>query len=78
MGRYLAFASVVVALLGGCDKSANLATGITYHPAYAQVLSEQVWIQAEANVTQKSMSVEQAIDEVAARMKVIFEKFQIG
>jgi multiple sugar transport system substrate-binding protein len=48
------------------------------NPAYAQVLSEHVWTQAEANVTQKNMGVDQAVDEAAARMKVIFEKFQIG
>lgn len=51
---------------------------MTYNPAYAQVLSEQIWSQAEANITQKSMTVEQAMDEAAARMKAIFEKFQIG
>ena len=56
----------------------TLPNWMNHNPAYAQVLSEQVWIQAEANVTQKNMSVEQAIDEVAARMKAIFEKFQIG
>jgi multiple sugar transport system substrate-binding protein len=49
-----------------------------YNPAYAQVLSEQLWSQAEANITQKNMSVEQATDEAAARMKVIFENFKIG
>ena len=48
------------------------------NPAYAQVLSEQVWSQAEANITQKSMSVDQAVDEASARMKSIFEKFKIG
>lgn len=51
---------------------------MAYNPAYAQVVSEQLWMQAEANITQKGMSVEQATDEVAARMKVIFEKFQIS
>ena len=51
---------------------------MNHNPAYAQVLSEQVWIQAEANITQKNMSIDQALDEVAARMKSIFEKFQIG
>ena len=50
---------------------------MTYNPAYAQVLSEQVWIQAEANITQKGMSIEQATDEAAARMKAIFENFRI-
>lgn len=48
------------------------------NPAYAQVLSEQVWSQAEANITQKNMTVDQAVDEAAGRMKLIFEKFQIG
>jgi multiple sugar transport system substrate-binding protein len=51
---------------------------MTYNPAYAQVVSEQVWMQAEANIAQKSMSVEQATDEAAARMKAIFANFQIS
>lgn len=48
------------------------------NPAYSQVLSEQLWSQAEANITQKNMPVEKAVDEIAARMKVIFERYQIG
>jgi len=48
------------------------------NPAYSQVLSEQLWSQAEASITQKSMPVEKAVDEIAARMKVIFERYQIG
>jgi hypothetical protein len=48
------------------------------NPAYAQVLSEQVWSQAEANITQKGMSAEQAVEEAAGRMKAIFGKFQIS
>jgi multiple sugar transport system substrate-binding protein len=51
---------------------------MTYNPAYAQVVSEQVWMQAEANIVQKGMSVEQATDEAAARMKAIFANFQIS
>jgi multiple sugar transport system substrate-binding protein len=51
---------------------------MSYNPAYSAVLSEQIWPQAEANITQKNMTVEQATDEAAARMKVLFEKFQIG
>ena len=50
---------------------------MNYNPAYAQVLSEQVWIQAESNIAQKGMSVEQATDEAVVRIKAIFEKFQI-
>jgi multiple sugar transport system substrate-binding protein len=56
----------------------TLPNWMNKNPAYAQVLSEQIWSQAEANVTQKNMSVNQAVDEAAARMKVIFGKFQIG
>lgn len=49
-----------------------------YNPAYSVVLSEQIWPQAEANITQRNMTPEQATEEAAQRMKVIFEKFQIG
>ena len=51
---------------------------MNYNPAYAQVLSEQIWSQAEANITQKNMTVEQATNEAATRMKAIFENFKIG
>jgi multiple sugar transport system substrate-binding protein len=51
---------------------------MSYNPAYAQVISEQVWMQAESNIAQKGMSVEQATDEAAARMKAIFGNFQIA
>ena len=56
----------------------TLPNWMNRNPAYAQVLSEHVWTQAEASVTQKGASIDQAIDEAAARMKLIFEKFQIG
>ena len=56
----------------------TLPNWMNYNPAYAQVLSEQLWSQAEAGITQKNMTVDQAVDEVAARMKVIFERFRIG
>lgn len=49
-----------------------------YNPAYAQVISEEVWPQAEAMVTQKSMTPEKAVDESIKRIKVIFEKYRIG
>lgn len=51
---------------------------MTYNPAYAAVLSEQIWSQAEANVTQKNMTPEQAADAAAGRIKTIFERFQIA
>ena len=51
---------------------------MNYNPAYAQVMSEQIWSQATANITQKNMTVEQATDEAASRTKVIFENFKIG
>ena len=49
-----------------------------YNPAYSAVMSEQVWMQAEANITQKNMTPEQAMEEAAGRIKTIFERFQIG
>ena len=48
------------------------------NPAYAAVMSEQVWIQAEANITQKNMTPEQASDDAAKRLKQIFERYNIG
>lgn len=51
---------------------------MNYNPAYAQVLSEQIWSQAEANITRKNMRGDQATDEAAARMKAIFENFKIS
>lgn len=51
---------------------------MAYNPAYAAVLSEQIWNQATANITQKNMTPEQATDEATARIKTIFERFQIA
>ena len=51
---------------------------MTYNPAYSAVLSEQIWSQAEANITQKNMTPEQAMEEAVGRIKTIFERFQIG
>ena len=51
---------------------------MTYNPAYSAVLSEQIWSQAEANITQKNMTPEQATEEAVGRVKVIFERFQIA
>jgi multiple sugar transport system substrate-binding protein len=51
---------------------------MTYNPAYSAVLSEQIWSQAEANITQKNMTPEQATDEAVVRIKTIFERFQIA
>jgi multiple sugar transport system substrate-binding protein len=51
---------------------------MTYNPAYAAVLSEQIWAQAEANITQKSMTAEQAMEGAVERIKSIFERFQIA
>lgn len=48
-----------------------------YNPAYAQVISEEVWPQAEAAVTQNGMTPEQAVNEAIKRIKVIFQKYQI-
>jgi multiple sugar transport system substrate-binding protein len=49
-----------------------------YNPAYAAVLSEQIWSQAEANITQKNMTPDQATEEAVRRIKPIFERFQIA
>lgn len=51
---------------------------MAYNPAYSAVLSEQIWCQAEANITQRNMSVEQAAEEAIKRIKTTFEKFEIG
>lgn len=51
---------------------------MVYNPAYSQVLSEQIWPQAEANITQRNMTPEQAYDEAAKRIKSIFQKFEIS
>jgi multiple sugar transport system substrate-binding protein len=48
-----------------------------YNPAYAQVISEQVWPMAEAAVTQKNLSPEQAVDEAIKRIKIIFERYVV-
>ena len=50
----------------------------TYNPAYAQVISEQIWTQAEANVTQNGMKPEDAADEAIKRIKAIFERYEIA
>jgi multiple sugar transport system substrate-binding protein len=51
---------------------------MAYNPAYSAVMSEQIWSQAEANITQKGMTPEQATDAAAGRIKTIFERFQIA
>ena len=48
-----------------------------YNPAYSAVMSEQIWSQAEANITQKNMTPEQAMEEAVGRIKTIFERFKI-
>jgi multiple sugar transport system substrate-binding protein len=50
----------------------------SYNPAYAQVISEEIWPQAEAMVTQKNMTPEQAVDEAIKRIKTVFEKYRIA
>ena len=51
---------------------------MNYNPAYSAVMAEQIWSQAEANITQKNMTPEQAMEEAVGRIKTIFERFQIG
>ena len=53
----------------------TIAPWQTYTPAYAQVVSEQVWTAAEANITQKGMTPEQAADLAIDRIKGIFARF---
>jgi multiple sugar transport system substrate-binding protein len=48
-----------------------------YNPAYAQVIPEQVWPLAEAAVTQKNLTPEQAVDEANKRIKIIFERYVV-
>jgi multiple sugar transport system substrate-binding protein len=56
----------------------TLAPWQTFNPAYAQVTSEQIWTQAEASITQKGMTVEQATEAAIARIKTIFQKYEIA
>jgi hypothetical protein len=51
---------------------------MSYNPAYAAVLSEQLWPQAEANITQKNMTPEQAVEVAVNGIKTIFDRFRIG
>ena len=51
---------------------------MSYNPAYAVVLSEQLWPQAEANITLKNMTAEQAAEIAINGIKTIFERFKIG
>lgn len=51
---------------------------MTCNPAYSAVLPEQIWSQAEASITQRNMTPEQATEEAAGRIKSIFERFQIA
>jgi multiple sugar transport system substrate-binding protein len=51
---------------------------MNYNPAYSAVLSEQIWSQAEANITQKNMTPEQSTEEAVGRIKAIFERFKIA
>ena len=50
---------------------------MNFNPAYSAVLSEQLWSQAQANITQKSMTPEQAMEGAVAGIKTIFERFKI-
>jgi len=51
---------------------------MSYNPAYSAVLSEQIWSQAMANVTQKNMTPEQATEEAVGRIKTIFDRYKMG
>jgi multiple sugar transport system substrate-binding protein len=56
----------------------SIAWWQTYTPAYAQVLSEQIWPAAEANITQKGMTPDQATEVAIKRMKEIWAQFPMG
>jgi multiple sugar transport system substrate-binding protein len=47
------------------------------NPAYADVNAKQVWMAAEANITQKGWTAEKATDDALAQIKTIFEKYVI-
>ena len=49
---------------------------MSYNPSYSTVLSEQIWPQAEANITQRNMTPEQATEDAAKRIKQLFEQYQ--
>ena len=51
---------------------------MSYNPAYAAVLSEQLWPQAEANITQKNMTPEQAVEVAVNGIKGIALQLQIA
>ena len=48
---------------------------VVEHPAYSQVLAENIWGKALTQVTAKQVNPEQAADEAIARIKDIFEKW---
>jgi len=48
-----------------------------FNPAYARVISEQVWPLAESRVTQGGLTPDQAVEEAVKQIKAIFEKYQI-
>jgi len=55
----------------------TISAWMNYNAAYSAVLSEQIWSQAEANITQKNMTPKQAAEEEVGRIKTIFERFKI-
>lgn len=65
-----------VAVINGL-RSPSMPWWMAFNPAYGQVLSEQVWPQAEANITQRKMTPEQAFEEAAKRVKLLFSRYQI-
>jgi len=56
----------------------TIAPWQTFTPAYAQVISEQLWAGAEANITQKNMTPEQATEVTIKRIKDIWSQFPMG
>ena len=46
------------------------------HPAYSQVLAENLWGKALTQVTANQVNPEQAADEAIARIQTIFEQWQ--
>ncbi len=56
----------------------TIAPWQTFTPAYAQVISEQLWAGAEANITQKNMTPDQATEFAVKRIKEIWTQFPMG
>ena len=50
--------------------------GFSYHPAYVQVYTENVWGKAISRVVTEKWSDEQAVDEAVTRIQTIFRAWK--